>query len=68
MGETTTHDRLLKLSQVKEITGLGKTQIYALIRQQRFPQPFKPGGYASRWSEGEIRGWVRDSRKPVAGE
>lgn len=50
-------DRLLRLPQVLEITGLGKTMIYRLIRQREFPQPFKPGGHASRWSEEEVRAW-----------
>lgn len=36
--------------------------IYRLVRAGRFPQPFKPGGYASRWSESEVRNWVRESR------
>ena len=57
-------DRLLRLSEVKEITGLGKTMIYRLIRAQRFPRPFKPGGYASRWSEREVAAW-RESQREV---
>ena len=61
----TDNDRLLRLPQVLDITGLGKTMIYRLIRQGTFPQPFKPGGHASRWSEAEIRDWrekVREQR------
>jgi prophage regulatory protein len=50
-------DRLLKLPQVMEIVGLGKTMIYRMIRAGEFPQPFKPGGYASRWSEAEVLAW-----------
>lgn len=59
-------DRLLKLSEVKEITGLGKTMIYRLIRAGSFPAQYKPGGYASRWSESEVLGWVRASRSADA--
>lgn len=55
-------DKLLKLSEVKEITGIGKTMIYRLVRAGSFPQPFKPGGYASRWSEGEVRVWRESQR------
>lgn len=60
-------DRLLRLNQVIEIAGIGKTMIYRLMRQQKFPQPFKPGGYASRWSESEVTAWreaQRDSAIP----
>lgn len=56
-------DRLLKLEKVREITGLGKTMIYRLIRAGSFPQPFKPGGYASRWSEDEILAWRESQRQ-----
>lgn len=57
-----TPDRLLRLTEVKEATGLGKTMIYRLIRAGRFPQPFKPGGYASRWSEAEVIRWRESQR------
>jgi prophage regulatory protein len=56
-------DRLLKLSQVIEIAGIGKTMIYRLMRDGSFPQAFKPGGYASRWSEREVCEWRASQRK-----
>jgi len=58
-------DRLLKLSDVIELTGIGKTMIYRLVRQGAFPQPYKPGGYASRWSEAEIRAWRESQRVAI---
>lgn len=61
-------DRLLRLSQVKEMTGLGRTMIYRLIKESKFPQQYKPGGFASRWSEAEITAWIRDQRQIVAPE
>lgn len=36
--------------------------IYRLMQQGRFPQQFKPGGYASRWSEAEIVAWRETQR------
>ena len=53
-------DRLLRLDQVKEIVGLGKTLIYRLIGSGDFPVPYKPGGSATRWSENEIHDWLAD--------
>jgi prophage regulatory protein len=50
-------DRLIKLTEVMNIVGLGKTMIYRLERDGRFPQHCKPGGAASRWSEAEVRAW-----------
>lgn len=58
-------DRLLRLDQVKDITGIGKTMIYRLIREDRFPKPFKVGGSASRWSESEVLEW-RDAQRIAA--
>ncbi|MEO6248926.1 MAG: AlpA family phage regulatory protein [Sphingomicrobium sp.] len=51
-------DRLLRLGQVIEIVGLGKTMIYRKVRSRTFPQPYKPGGVATRWSEKEVFAWL----------
>ncbi len=51
-------DRLLRLEQVKDVVGLGKTLIYRLIQSGEFPAPYKPGGSAARWSENEIVEWL----------
>lgn len=51
--------RLLKLGEVIDLVGLGRTMIYRLIREGDFPAPFKPGGYSSRWSEDEVRAWIK---------
>ncbi|EPR14223.1 hypothetical protein M527_29380 [Sphingobium indicum IP26] len=61
-------NRLITLAEVKEITGLGKTMIYRLIRQGNFPQQYKPGGFASRWSECEILAWRDSQREAQQGE
>ena len=62
MQDQTTSDRLLRLRQVIELTGIGKTMIYRLMRDNQFPHQFKPGGYASRWSEREVLEWVSKTR------
>jgi prophage regulatory protein len=51
-------DRFLRLSQVMDVVGLGKTRIYEMIKGGEFPAPCKPGGSASRWSENEVLGWI----------
>jgi prophage regulatory protein len=51
------NDRLLRLVQVLEITGLSKAMVYRLVSQGQFPEPCKPGGNASRWVESEVRIW-----------
>lgn len=56
-------DRLLRLKEVTELTGLSKAYIYRLMKAGRFPQQFKPGGYASRWSEREVVDWRESQRE-----
>ena len=47
--------KLLRLSAVKEITGLSRSSIYA---DPSIPKPVKIGSRAVAWVEDEIREWV----------
>ena len=49
---------ILRLPQVKERTGLSRSQIYALIRQKKFPRQVELGLRAVGWLEGDISSWV----------
>jgi len=51
-------DRLLRLLEVRRRVGLGKTMIYELIADGRFPKPYKITPAAVRWSEREIEAWI----------
>lgn len=51
-------DRLLRIDEVKRRVGLGKTMIYRLIRQQRFPAPYKLSPFTARWSQREVVEWI----------
>lgn len=48
----------LRLPEVKSITGLSKTSLYALIREQSFPAPVRLGPRAVAWVRSEIRQWA----------
>lgn len=54
-GEPT---RMLRLSQVIERTGLGKTKIYELQNAGLFPMKVHLTPTAVRWVEGEIEAWL----------
>ncbi len=58
-------DRMLTLNEVKALVGLGKTMIYRLEAAGQFPKRFKPGGFATRWSEREVRAWCETQRNQV---
>lgn len=51
-------DRLLRIGDVKNLVGLGKTKIYALVAEGGFPRPYKLTPKAARWSEREILEWI----------
>lgn len=48
---------LLRLSQVRAATGLGRTKTYDLIAKGLHPAPVKIGR-SSRWVSSEIAEWV----------
>ena len=57
---------LLRLPEVKAMTGLSKSSLYALIREGTFPAPVRLGPRAVAWVKSEVRQWaverVRESR------
>lgn len=51
-------ERLIRLSEVKQRVGLGKTLIYEMISEGRFPKPYKITPAAARWSAREVDAWI----------
>ncbi len=52
--------RILRLAQVRAMTGLGRSFIYQLQAQKLFPQRIKIGLRAVGWIEDEVEQWVAD--------
>lgn len=50
--------RLIRLPQVKTMTGIGKSTIYDLMRTGRFPASVKLGRRAIAWVEEEVHQWI----------
>lgn len=50
--------RLIRLAEVCQRVGLGKTMIYAMVGDGRFPRPYKITPSAVRWSEREVEDWL----------
>ena len=50
--------RMLRLAQVIERTGLGKTKIYELQNIQQFPLRVKVTDSSVRWIESEVEAWL----------
>ncbi len=55
-------DRILRLPEVKDRIGLGRSSIYENIANGSFPKAVKLGPRASGWLESEIAAWI-DERK-----
>jgi prophage regulatory protein len=52
------NERALRLRQVSQLTGLGRSMIYQLQAEGRFPQRIKLGERAVGWLESEVRDWL----------
>lgn len=50
--------RMLRLSQVIAVTGLGKTKIYELQAEGHFPMRVKLTAHSVAWIEEEVQGWL----------
>ena len=51
--------RILRISAVKQLTGLGRTKIYELMQQGRFPKGRRiAGSRIAGWDSLEIESWV----------
>ena len=50
--------RVLRLKEVCKVTGLGRSFIYLLQAQRRFPHNIKIGVRAVGWLESEVRQWI----------
>ena len=53
-------DRLIPLPEVLRRVGLGKTMIYKMISEGRFPAPYKITPAAARWSDTEVTAWIAE--------
>lgn len=60
-------ERFVKLDEVKRRVGLGKSMIYRLIQDGKFPPPYKVSPFASRWSETELLAWINDVKDGFEG-
>lgn len=51
---------VIRLKQVCQQTGLGKSTIYKLIKQGAFPPPIKLSRRASAWVVAEVEAWLEE--------
>jgi prophage regulatory protein len=56
-------DRIIRLPEVKEITGASETSIWRWERQAKFPKRIKIGARMVGWRLSEVNNWL-DTRQP----
>lgn len=52
--------RLIRMPQVMDMTGMGKSTIYAKIREGEFPRPLKISNRHVAWDAYEITTWIEN--------
>lgn len=50
--------RIIRLKEVTDCTGLGRSTVYKYISEGSFPKPVSLGDRAVGWVESEVMGWV----------
>lgn len=53
--------RLLRISDVINITGLPKSTIYLKIKNKQFPNQVQIGSRSVAWVEEEVNQWIKDN-------
>ena len=64
-------NRILKLPEVIQVTGLARSTIYLWMKDKKFPTHIKLGERSVGWLEEDIQGWldqrISESREQGSG-
>ena len=56
-------NNILRLPEVKKITGLSRSSIYAMMEKSAFPRQVSLGARAVGWIDAEISEWIAQKVK-----
>ena len=54
----TNNNRILKLPEVIQVTGLARSTIYLRMKEKTFPTHIKLGERSVRWLEEDVQDWI----------
>jgi len=60
--------KLIRLPEVRDRVGLGRSTIYLLISRGQFPKPINIGTRSIAFLEAEIEAWVEEKVRAARGE
>jgi len=53
-------ESFIRLPKVKQRTGFGRSQIYHLIKQGKFPKQIQIGPKSVAWLDSEVSEWMKE--------
>ena len=59
-------EKLVRVKDVLQITGMSRSTIWRLVNSGDFPQPFRLGPRMNAWHEREIHDWIKSRRENQA--
>lgn len=62
MHENIIRPRIIRLKEVKTMTGLSRSTIYQYIKDDLFPSQIKLGLRCVGWTENEITQWINSKK------
>jgi len=60
--------KIVRLPEVKGLTGLSRSSIYLRMSKDQFPKSISLGGRAVGWFESDIQSWLDQKHKESLGE
>lgn len=60
--------RFLRIGEVRERIGLGRTSIYKMVNEGTFPKPVRVLGKKVAWLDSEVDEWMMDRIAEERGE
>lgn len=63
-------ERIMRIAEVVQVTGLSRTTIRRRVRSGDFPAPVRLGSLATRsvgWRASEVKRWIEDRRSSTSG-
>lgn len=67
VDQITSACQILRLSSVKQKTGLGRSTIYSYMQRGLFPKPILLGSKCVGWLANEVEGWLAQQIKSSRG-
>jgi prophage regulatory protein len=60
--------RFIRFKELRQRIPLGRTTIWKMMREGRFPQSRKIGKMAAAWLESEVEDWMKENAGPQGGK